>query len=281
MKLLKYIKDYRFPAIGGFVSKIAEAALELLVPLVMADIIDVGIANNDQNYILSRGLILVALAVIGYLFALICQYYASVTSQSVGTKLREDMYHQINRYDHHNLDKLNAPTLVTRLVNDVVQIQLAIAMTIRLTSRAPFIMLGSLFLAFLISGPLALIFVCGAVILAIVMLLITIVSMPYFNRVQQKLDQISLIVRENLNGIRVIRAFASQDKEINKFKQETKSQKDIQVKVGSIQALLNPFTQLIVNVAIVLIIYFGGVQVNIGGLSQGEVIALVNYMNSI
>src|SRR5699024_11985857 len=119
---------------------------------------------------------------------------------------------------------------------------------------------------FLISGPLALIFVCGAVILAIVMLLITIVSMPYFNRVQQKLDQISLIVRENLNGIRVIRAFASQDKEINKFKQETKSQKDIQVKVGSIQALLNPFTQLIVNVAIVLIIYFGGVQVNIGGL---------------
>ena len=281
MKLLKYIKDYRFPAIGGFVSKIAEAALELLVPLVMADIIDVGIANNDQNYILSRGLILVALAVIGYLFALICQYYASVTSQSVGTKLREDMYHQINRYDHHNLDKLNAPTLVTRLVNDVVQIQLAIAMTIRLTSRAPFIMLGSLFLAFLISGPLALIFVCGAVILAIVMLLITIVSMPYFNRVQQKLDQISLIVRENLNGIRVIRAFASQDKEINKFKQETKSQKDIQVKVGGIQALLNPFTQLIVNVAIVLIIYFGGVQVNIGGLSQGEVIALVNYMNSI
>ena len=281
MKLFKYIKDYRFPAIVGFVSKIAEAALELLVPLVMADIIDVGIVNNDQNYILSRGLILVALAIIGYLFALICQYYASVTSQSVGTKLREDMYHQINRYDHHNLDKLSAPTLVTRLVNDVVQIQLAIAMTIRLTSRAPFIMLGSLFLAFLISGPLALIFVCGAVILAIVMLLITIISMPYFNQIQKKLDQISLIVRENLNGIRVIRAFASQDKEINKFKQETKSQKDIQVKVGSIQALLNPFTQLIVNVAIVLIIYFGGIQVNIGGLSQGEVIALVNYMNSI
>lgn len=281
MKLLKYIKDYRFPVIIGFVSKIAEAALELLVPLVMADIIDVGIVDNDQNYILSRGLILVALAIIGYLFALVCQYYASVTSQSVGTKLREDMYHQINRYDHHNLDRLSAPTLVTRLVNDVVQIQQAIAMTIRLTSRAPFIMLGSLILAFLISGPLALIFVCGAVILAIVMLLITIVSMPYFNRIQQKLDQISLIVRENLNGIRVIRAFASQDKEINKFTQETKSQKDIQVKAGSIQALLNPFTQLIVNIAIVLIIYFGGIQVNIGGLSQGEVIALVNYMNSI
>ena len=281
MKLLKYVKEYRFPAIIGFVFKIAEAALELMVPLVMADIIDVGIKNNDQNYILVRGLFLVGLAVAGYLFALVCQYYASLTSQSVGTKLREDMYHQINRYDHHNLDKLSAPTLVTRLINDVVQIQLAVAMTIRLTSRAPFIMIGSLFLAFLISGPLVSIFVVGAIVLAIVMLMITIISMPYFNNVQKKLDKISLIVRENLNGIRVIRAFASQDKEINKFKTETRQQKDIQVKVGRIQALLNPFTYLIVNVAIVLIVYFGGTEVNVGGLSQGEVIALVNYMNSI
>ena len=281
MKLMRYVKEYRLPAIIGFVFKIAEAALELMVPLVMADIIDVGIKNNDKNYILIRGLILVGLAVAGYLFALVCQYYASVTSQSVGTKLREDMYHQINCYDHHNLDKLNAPTLVTRLVNDVVQIQLAVAMTIRLTSRAPFIMIGSLVLAFLISGPLASIFIVGAVVLAIVMLMITIISMPYFNRVQQKLDQISLIVRENLEGIRVIRAFTCQNKEIHKFNFETKSQKDIQVKVGRIQALLNPFTYLIVNIAIVLIVYFGGVEVNIGGLSQGEIIALVNYMNSI
>lgn len=281
MKLLKYIKAYRFPAIVGFIFKIAEAALELMVPLVMSDIIDIGIINKDQNYILSRGLILVALAVFGYMFALVCQYYASVTSQSVGTELRRDMYHQINSYDHQNLDKLSAPTLVTRLVNDVVQIQLAIAMTIRLTSRAPFIMLGSLFLAFFISGSLASIFVLGAIVLAGVMLAITIVSMPYFNRIQQKLDKISLIVRENLNGIRVIRAFASQDKEINKFKQETKSQKEIQVKVGRIQALSNPLTYLVVNIAIVLIVYCGGFQVNIGGLSQGEIIALVNYMNSI
>ncbi len=281
MKLLKYIKEYRFSAIIGFVFKIAEAALELMVPLVMADIIDIGIKTNDKNYILMKGLTLVGLAIAGYLFALVCQYYASVTSQGVGTKLREDMYHQINRYDHHNLDKLSAPTLVTRLVNDVVQIQLAIAMTIRLTSRAPFIMIGSLVLAFFISGPLASIFIIGAVILAVIMLAITVVSMPYFNNIQKKLDRISLIVRENLNGIRVIRAFASQNKEINKFKSQTKEQKDIQVKVGRIQALLNPFTYLIVNIAIVLIIYFGGREVNVGGLSQGEIIALVNYMNSI
>ncbi len=281
MKLLKYIKEYRFSAIIGFVFKIAEAALELMVPLVMADIIDIGIKTNDKNYILMKGLTLVGLAIAGYLFALVCQYYASVTSQGVGTKLREDMYHQINRYDHRNLDKLSAPTLVTRLVNDVVQIQLAIAMTIRLTSRAPFIMIGSLVLAFFISGPLASIFIIGAVILAVIMLAITVVSMPYFNNIQKKLDRISLIVRENLNGIRVIRAFASQNKEINKFKSQTKEQKDIQVKVGRIQALLNPFTYLIVNIAIVLIIYFGGREVNVGGLSQGEIIALVNYMNSI
>ena len=281
MKLLKYIKEYRFSAIIGFVFKIAEAALELMVPLVMADIIDIGIKTNDKNYILMKGLTLVGLAIAGYLFALVCQYYASVTSQGVGTKLREDMYHQINRYDHRNLDKLSAPTLVTRLVNDVVQIQLAIAMTIRLTSRAPFIMIGSLVLAFFISGPLASIFIIGAIILAVIMLAITVVSMPYFNNIQKKLDRISLIVRENLNGIRVIRAFASQNKEINKFKSQTKEQKDIQVKVGRIQALLNPSTYLIVNIAIVLIIYFGGREVNVGGLSQGEIIALVNYMNSI
>lgn len=281
MKLSKYLKVYWLPAMIGFIFKIAEAFLELMVPLVMADIIDIGIKNNDKSYILMRGAVLVVLAIIGYLFALVCQYYASLTSQSVGTELRKDMYHQINKYDHSNLDKLGTPTLVTRLINDVVQIQLAIAMTIRLTSRAPFIMIGSLVLAFFISGSLASIFIVGAIILAIIMFVITLTSIPYFNNIQHKLDQISLIVRENLNGIRVIRAFASQKKEVNRFTGETSNQKEIQIKVGKIQALLNPFTYLIVNLAIVLIIYFGGIKVNIGDLSQGEIIALINYMNSI
>ncbi|WP_297670438.1 ABC transporter ATP-binding protein [Thomasclavelia sp.] len=281
MKLSKYLKAYWLPAMIGFIFKIAEAFLELLVPLVMADIIDIGIKNNDKSYILMRGAVLVVLAIIGYLFALVCQYYASLTSQSVGTELRKDMYHQINKYDHSNLDKLGTPTLVTRLINDVVQIQLSIAMTIRLTSRAPFIMIGSLVLAFFISGSLASIFIVGAIILAIIMFVITLTSIPYFNNIQHKLDQISLIVRENLNGIRVIRAFASQKKEVNRFTGETSNQKEIQIKVGKIQALLNPFTYLIVNIAIVLIIYFGGIKVNIGDLSQGEIIALINYMNSI
>ena len=281
MKLLKYVKEFKFSATLGFLFKIFEAALELCVPVVMASVIDKGIAYKDTNYILKCGLVLIGLAVFGYLFALVCQWYASLTSQSVGTQLRKDMYHQINKYDDANLDTLTAPSLVTRLINDVVQIQLAVAMTIRLTSRAPFLMIGSLFMAFMISGSLSMIFVVGAVILAVSMLSITIISMPYFSCIQKLLDKIALIARENLKGVRVIRAFSNQNHEVKRFNLETKNQKDEQVKVGKIQALLNPFTYLIVNFAIIIIIYASGCQVNVGSLSQGEVIALINYMNSI
>jgi len=281
VKLLKYVKEFKFSATLGFLFKIFEAALELCVPVVMASVIDKGIAYKDTNYILKCGLVLIGLAVFGYLFALVCQWYASLTSQSVGTQLRKDMYHQINQYDDANLDTLTAPSLVTRLINDVVQIQLAVAMTIRLTSRAPFLMIGSLFMAFMISGSLSMIFVVGAVILAVSMLSITIISMPYFSRIQKLLDKIALIARENLKGVRVIRAFSNQNHEVKRFNLETKNQKDEQVKVGKIQALLNPFTYLIVNFAIIIIIYASGFQVNVGSLSQGEVIALINYMNSI
>ena len=281
MKLLKYIKDYKWSATAGFMFKIFEAVLELCVPLVMASVIDQGIKNQDRHYIIICGVILLALAGFGYLFALVCQWYASKTSQSVGTALRKDMYHQINCYDDANLDALTAPSLVTRLINDVVQIQLAVAFTIRLTSRAPFLMMGSLFMAFMISGVLSSIFVFGAIILAVAMLSITIISMPYFSRIQKLLDKIALIARENLKGVRVIRAFSNQDHEVDRFQKETQMQKDEQVKVGKIQALLNPFTYLIVNFAIIIIIYASGYQVYDGLLSQGEVIALVNYMNSI
>ena len=281
MKLMRYIKEYKFSAIAGFMFKIFEAVLELCVPLVMASIIDQGIQYHDTNYIIKCGFVLIALAVFGYLFALVCQWYASKTSQSVGTALRKDMYHQINQFDDKNLDKLTAPSLVTRLINDVVQIQLAVAFTIRLTSRAPFLMIGSLFMAFMISGKLSMIFVIGAIILGVSMLSITIISMPYFSRIQKLLDQIALIARENLKGVRVIRAFSNQKYETNRFQNETEKQKNEQVKVGKIQALLNPFTYLIVNMAIIIIVYASGYQVNAGILSQGEVIALVNYMNSI
>lgn len=281
MKLMRYIKDYKYSATAGFMFKIFEAILELCVPLVMASVIDKGIKYSDKAYIIRCGFVLLGLAIFGYLFALVCQWYASKTSQSVGTALRKDMYHQINQYDDKNLDTLTAPSLVTRLINDVVQIQLAVAFTIRLTSRAPFLMIGSLFMAFTISGSLSSIFIVGAVVLVIAMLSITIISMPYFSRIQRLLDKISLIARENLKGVRVIRAFSNQDYEIDRFQKETQIQKNEQVKVGKIQALLNPFTYLIVNFAIIIIVYASGYQVYAGALSQGEVIALVNYMNSI
>lgn len=281
VKLLKYVKEYKYSASLGFIFKIFEAALELCVPVVMASVIDKGIGHHNTNYILKCGLVLIGLALCGYLFALVCQWYASKTSQSVGTALRKDMYHQINQYDDAALDRLTAPSLVTRLINDVVQIQLAVALTIRLTSRAPFLMIGSLFMAFMISGSLSMIFVVGAIILAVSMLSITVLSMPYFARIQKLLDKIALIARENLKGVRVIRAFSNQEYETNRFHQETKNQKDEQVKVGKIQAMLNPFTYLIVNFAIIIIIYASGFQINVGTLTQGEVIALVNYMNSI
>lgn len=281
MKLIKYIKQYSFQAIAGFFFKILEAFLELLVPIVVASIIDVGVASKDLNFIYTRGLMLVGLAVCGYLSALVCQWYASKVSQLVGTTLRKDMYEKINNMDDKTITRLTPSSLATRLVNDVVQIQQAIAMTIRLTSRAPFIMIGSLVMAFLISGKMVIIFIVGTIILAIGMTFITVVSMPYFARIQKTLDKIALKTRETLNGIRVIRAFSNTKKEISGFKKTTKSQKDIQVKVGKFQALLNPFTFLIVNITIVVILYVGGIEVNIGGLSQGEVLALTNYMNSI
>lgn len=281
MKLLKYIKKYRGPAIIGFICKIIEAILELMTPLIMVNIIDKGVKNKDINYIIIQGIFLIMIGVIAYLFALVCQYYASKTSQSVGTELKRDMYDVINDYDYAQLDKLPPSTLVNRITNDVVQIQLAIAMTIRLTSRAPVLIIGSLVMAFFVSPKLSIIFIIGAILLSIIIAAITILSIPYFNYIQKKLDKISLILRENLMGIRVVRAFFKQDKEINRYTKETKEQKDTQIKVGKIQALLNPLTYLVVNLAIVLIIYSGGLQVNLGSLTQGQVVALINYMNQI
>lgn len=281
MKLWKYIKAYKISASIGFLFKILEAALELAVPVVMADIIDTGINNQDTAYVYQKGLLLLALGVGGYLFALICQYYASIASQGVGTALRKDMYQKINTFDYKNLDTLSSSTLVTRISNDTNQLQLAVAMTIRLTSRAPFLIIGSLIMAFTISGSLAFIFVIGSILLALIMLIITVVSMPYFHRIQKKLDGISRIARENLQGIRVIRAFSRQKQEKEKFYDETNKQQDIQIKVGKIQALSNPLTYCIINLAIILIVYQGGIQVQIGNLTQGEIIALVNYMNQI
>lgn len=278
---MKYLKPYRKEAVIGFFFKLIEAFFELIVPIVVADIIDYGILHQDQQYILQRGLLLLALALLGYACALVCQYFASKTSQGFGTYLRNDMFKAIHAYDYENIDEIGIPSLMTRITNDTNQLQLAVAMTIRLASRSPFLILGSLVMAFRISVPIALIFICAAPILALAIYGVMSKSLPLYLKIQKQLDHVSLICRENLAGIRVIRAFSKQKQEKKRFQQATQKQKDMQIQVGKLSALLNPSTSVIVNCAILVILYAGGLQVNAGYLTQGEVIALINYMNQI
>lgn len=278
---MKYLKPYRKEAVIGFFFKLIEAFFELIVPIVVADIIDYGILHQDQQYILQRGLLLLALALLGYACALVCQYFASKTSQGFGTYLRNDMFKAIHAYDYKDIDEIGIPSLMTRITNDTNQLQLAVAMTIRLASRSPFLILGSLVMAFRISVPIALIFICAAPILALAIYGVMSKSLPLYLKIQKQLDHVSLICRENLAGIRVIRAFSKQKQEKERFQQATQKQKDMQIQVGKLSALLNPSTSVIVNCAILVILYAGGLQVNAGHLTQGEVIALINYMNQI
>lgn len=278
---MKYLKPYRKEAVMGFFFKLIEAFFELIVPIVVADIIDYGILHQDQQYILQRGLLLLALALLGYACALVCQYFASKTSQGFGTYLRNDMFKAIHAYDYEDIDEIGIPSLMTRITNDTNQLQLAVAMTIRLASRSPFLILGSLVMAFRISVPIALIFICAAPILALAIYGVMSKSLPLYLKIQKQLDHVSLICRENLAGIRVIRAFSKQKQEKERFQQATQRQKDMQIQVGKLSALLNPSTSVIVNCAILVILYAGGLQVNAGHLTQGEVIALINYMNQI
>ena len=278
---MKYLKPYRKEAVIGFFFKLIEAFFELIVPIVVADIIDYGILHQDQQYILQRGLLFLALASLGYACALVCQYFASKTSQGFGTYLRNDMFKAIHAYDYEDIDEIGIPSLMTRITNDTNQLQLAVAMTIRLASRSPFLILGSLVMAFRISVPIALIFICAAPILALAIYGVMSKSLPLYLKIQKQLDHVSLICRENLAGIRVIRAFSKQKQEKERFQQATQKQKDMQIQVGKLSALLNPSTSVIVNCAILVILYAGGLQVNAGHLTQGEVIALINYMNQI
>ncbi len=277
----KYIKPFRKQAIIGFIFKMTEAFFELMVPLVVAQIIDYGIGQNDKQYIWKMGILLFALTFIGYGCALVCQYFASYTSQSFGTLMRNDMYKVINRYDYEDIDRIGTPSLITRLTNDVVQLQLAVAMAIRLVSRSPFLIIGSLIMAFRINMQMAIIFVITAPLLAFCIYFVVAKSMPMYLKIQKQLDKVSLVCRENLTGIRVIRAFSRQKEEKRRFQNMTETQKDMQIKVGKLSALLNPMTNMIVNIAIIVILYVGGIRINGGTLTQGEVVALINYMNQI
>ncbi len=280
-KLARYLKDYRLQCTIGPAAKLLEAVLELLVPLVMAKIIDVGIAAGDRGYVVKMSLLLVALGVTGLASALLCQYSASRASQGFGTTLRRELYHHINTLSHAEIDLLGASGMLTRMTNDINQLQLAVAMLIRLVVRAPFLVIGSTVLAIGIDPQLSLIFLAAALVIALLLYLIMSRSIPYYKTIQKKLDRISLVTSENLEGVRVIRAFSNQDTERRRFAQANEEYRDISMRVGQISALLSPLTFVVANAAILAIVWFGGMQVNAGRLTQGEVVALVSYMNQI
>ncbi len=282
-RLAPYLKHFLPNVTIGPICKLTEAIFELIVPLVMANIIDVGIAQGDTDYIRRNGLILVLLAALGLCCALVCQYMASVASQGVGTRLRSDLYRHINTLSYRELDRLGTAALVTRVSNDVNAVQTAVAMLIRLVVRAPFLVIGATIMAFSISPRLSLIFLGAMAAIVLVMFPIMKVTVKLFKKQQNSLDGISRITRENLSGVRVVRAFSRQDYERERFEENAEEFRKAAVRAGRINALLNPAIFIAVNAAYVLIVRFGGGFADTGtdGLTQGLVIALVNYMTQI
>lgn len=281
LKFARFLKQFKVEVLVGPVFKLTEAIFELIVPLVMAQIIDVGIANGDRGYVLRMGGVMVLLGLVGLCCALICQYCAARASQGFGTVLRSEMFRHINTLSHGEIDQIGTPSLITRITNDVNQLQLAVAMLIRLVVRAPFLVIGSTVMALMIDWKLACVFFVAAPLMALVLYLVMSKSIPFYRIIQKKLDRISLITRENLSGVRVIRAFSRQEKEKERFAQASEDQMTTSITVGRISALLNPLTSAIINLAIAAVIWFGGFRVDAGGMTQGEVIAFVNYLNQI
>ena len=281
LKLIYFMKDYKKEAILGPIFKLIEAILELFIPIVMAKIIDIGVANKDVNYVYKMGIILIILGAVGLAFALTCQYYASIASQGAGTSIRSKLYKHINKLSYTEIDEIGTPTLITRLVNDINQIQTGIAMLIRLGTRSPFIIIGSTIMAISIDLKLSIIFLITTPLIGLVIYLVMSKSLPLYKVIQRKLDTLSLITRENLEGARVIKAFSKEENEKERFKEATVELSNTSINVGKISALLNPITYMIMNLAIIAILWYGGIRVNIGSLTQGEVIAFTNYIMQI
>lgn len=281
-RLAIHLKNYKAHLIWGPFFKLLEAIFELIVPLVMAQVIDEGINScAGTGYILSRGFLILALGVTGLCCALICQYVASKCSQGYGTLLRNDLFAHINKLSYKELDKFGAATLVNRLTADVNQLQNMVAMMIRLFIRAPFLVIGAAVMAMIINLKLSLVFLAAAPLIAFVLYMIMSRTVPHYKTVQKKLDTVTNVTRENLAGVRVVRAFANQDYERARFKAAAEDLTRTSNTVGAISALLNPLTFAIINVAILAILYFGGGIVESGDMTQGEIIAFVNYMTQI
>ncbi len=280
-RLMIYLKDYKRESILAPLFKLLEAFFELLVPLVMANIIDYGISNQNMGYIGKMGLCLLLLGVVGLASSITAQFFAAKAAVGFSTKLRQALFNHIEDLSFTDIDKAGTSTMITRMTSDVNQVQSGVNMTLRLFLRSPIIVFGAMIMAFTIDVKCALIFVVAIPLLSIVVFGIILSTIPMYKKVQAKLDQVLGITRENLTGVRVIRAFHQEDKEEERFRENNEALSTQQIFVGKISACMNPVTYVIVNAAIVALIYTGAVQVNIGNLSQGEVVAIINYMNQI
>lgn len=279
--LIKYLRHYIKESILAPLFKMLEASFELFVPLVMAAIIDTGIKNSDKPYIFKMGMVLVGLAIVGFISALTAQYFAAKAAVGFGKELRGDLYRHINTLSYSEIDKIGTSTLITRLTADVNQMQTAVNLFLRLFLRSPFIVIGAVVMAFTVDPKTAIIFAVSIPLLAVVVFGIMFYSVPIYKKVQNRLDSVMRITRENLSGVRVIRAFNHEQREIEDFDKCSEELKDMQLYGGKISAYLNPITYVIVNLSIVLIIYVGGLRVDTGRLTQGEVISLINYMSQV
>ena len=280
-RLMTYLKDYKKESILAPLFKLLEAFFELMVPLVMANIIDYGISNRNMGYIGKMGLLLLLLGVVGLASSITAQFFAAKAAVGFSTKLRQALFNHIEDLSFTDIDKAGTSTMITRMTSDVNQVQSGINMTLRLFLRSPIIVFGAMIMAFTIDVKCALIFVVAIPLLSVVVFGIILSTIPMYKKVQSKLDQVLGITRENLTGVRVIRAFHQEAKEADRFRENNEALSAMQIFVGKISACMNPVTYIIVNGAIIALIYTGAVQVNIGNLSQGEVVAIINYMNQI
>ncbi|MBO5485625.1 MAG: ABC transporter ATP-binding protein [Eubacterium sp.] len=280
-KLLRFMKAYRKESILAPLFKLLEATFELFVPLVMASIIDEGIVNGDYGHIAKMGGILILLAIIGLSMALTAQYFAAKAAVGFSTKLKHELFGHIQKLSFGDMDRIGTSTMITRMTSDVNQVQNGVNLVLRLFLRSPFIVFGAMVMAFTIDLKAALVFVVAIPLLSLVVFGVMLASIPLYKKVQGALDKILGRTRENLTGARVQRAFHKEEEEREKFMEENDSLNHVQMVVGRISALMNPITFVIINGAIIALIWIGAIHVNVGTLTQGEVVALVNYMSQI
>ena len=279
--MTSFFAPYKKELIVGPFCKLVEAVLELLIPLIMAEIIDNGIAKADWKFVLEYSGLIVLTCTAGLCFALVCQIFASRCSQGYGTDVRNALFKHINTLSPEQFDAFGTPSLLTRLSGDINQLQVAMAMLIRLVVRAPFIIIGSVIMAIILNPKLSVVFIIATPIIAVALFFIMRSTIPKYKKVQRKVDDLSAVTRENLSGVRVVRAFAKEEEERERFNREAKQLARAASVVGAVSALLNPVSLLIINLAITAVVYFGGDMVNTGSMTQGEVTAFVNYLTQI